>query len=165
MTMVKRNESLPRPVEDLEALAAYYDANDTSSEMEDGEWVDPRPMKTTSLRLPGDVVDALKALAQTRGMRYTALVREIIEHALNGVRLAESEEFSRINERLARIEAAVVEQSEGAARSRLAGEGSASKPAGKVSAHREPARRRQPSARSAAAKATIGSRRRVTGKS
>ncbi len=46
-------------------------------------------------------------------MRYTALVREIVEHALNGVRLAESEEFSQINERLARIEAAVVDQPNG----------------------------------------------------
>ncbi|MER5269240.1 hypothetical protein ABTZ99_44960 [Actinosynnema sp. NPDC002837] len=110
--MAKRNESLPRPVEDLEALAAHYDTHDTSAEIEHGEWVDPRPMQTTSLRLPGDVVDALKALAQTRGMRYTALVREIIEHAVNGVRLAESEEFARINERLARIEAAVVPQPE-----------------------------------------------------
>jgi predicted DNA-binding protein len=118
MATVKRDESLPRPVEELEALAAYYDANDTSAEMEHGEWVDPRPMKNTSLRLPGDVVDALRALAQTRGMRYTALVREIIEHALNGVRLAEteSEELARINERLARIEAAVVAQPDGATR-------------------------------------------------
>jgi predicted DNA-binding protein len=108
MTMTKRNESLPRPVHELEALAAYYDSHDTSPEMEHGEWVDPRPMKTTSLRLPADVVDTLKTLAQTRGMRYTALVREIIEHALNGVRLAETDEFAQINQRLARIEAAVV---------------------------------------------------------
>lgn len=78
--------------------------------MEQGTWVDPRPMKTTSLRLPADVVEALKTLARTRGMRYTALVREIIEHAVNGVRLTENEEFSQINERLARIEAAVIEK-------------------------------------------------------
>jgi predicted DNA-binding protein len=110
MMTTKREGSLPRPAEELEALAAYYDTHDTSPDMEQGEWVDPRPMKTTSLRLPADVVEALKTLAQTRGMRYTALVREIIEHALNGVRLAESDEFAQINERLARIEAAVVGQ-------------------------------------------------------
>jgi predicted DNA-binding protein len=166
MTMMKRDESLPRPAEDLEALAAYYDANDTSAEMEHGEWVDPRPMKTTSLRLPGDVVDALRVLAQTRGMRYTALVREIIEHALNGVRLAEteSEELARINERLARIEAAVVAQPDGATRSRPAKKSSTSKSRDKVPALQERSRRKAPSAQSAGAKAASGSRRGSTGK-
>lgn len=115
MTMTKRHESLPRPARELEALAAHYDTHDTALGMEHGEWVDPRPMKTTSLRLPADVVEALKSLANARGMRYTALVREIIEHALNGVRLAATDELAQINDRLARIESAVVEQPRAAA--------------------------------------------------
>lgn len=110
MTMKKHTENLPLPAHELETLAAHYDAHDTTSDMQRGEWVDPRPMKTTSLRLPSEVVDALKALAQTRGVRYTTLVREIIEYAIKGVRLAESEEITQINERLARIEAAVIER-------------------------------------------------------
>jgi len=105
--MKKRTESLPMPAEDLEALAAHYDTHDTSSEMQLGEWVDPRPMRTTSLRLPSDVVDALKALARERGVRYTTLVREIIESALAAASSPDSQ-LVEINERLARIEAVVV---------------------------------------------------------
>lgn len=106
--MVKQTESLPRPAEELEALAEYYSTHDTSSEMEDGEWVDPRPMQTTSLRLPADVLDAVKALAQARGQRYTALIREIIEQVVGGQRFAESDEVVvRIDERLERIEKSV----------------------------------------------------------
>lgn len=113
MTTTKRKrEVLPRKAEELEDLAAYYDTHDTSGEMEAGQWVDPRPMKTTSLRLPAEVVDALKTLAQSRGVRYTALVREIVEQAVHGAWLSESEELAEINERLARIEAVVTGQAE-----------------------------------------------------
>jgi predicted DNA-binding protein len=111
-TTKKRREALPRTAEELEDLATHYDTHDTSSEMESGQWVDPRPMKTTSLRLPVEVVEALKALAQTRGMRYTALVRAIVEQAVHGAWLGESEELAEINERLARIEAVVTGQAE-----------------------------------------------------
>jgi hypothetical protein len=64
MTMTNKHENLPRPAEELEELAAYYGSHDTADEMEDGVLVDPRPMQTTSLRLPADVVEALKSLAQ-----------------------------------------------------------------------------------------------------
>ncbi|QUQ70127.1 CopG family antitoxin [Kutzneria sp. CA-103260] len=50
--------------------------------MEAGEWVDPRPMVTTSLRLPATVVTALKAEARRKGVRYTALVRQVLEDHL-----------------------------------------------------------------------------------
>lgn len=111
--MAKRTDPLPRPAEELDALAAYYSTHDTSSEMEDGEWVDPRPMQTTSLRLPADVLDAVKALAQARGQRYTALIREIIEQVVSGQRLAESDEVVvRIDQRLARIEESVATKSQ-----------------------------------------------------
>jgi predicted DNA binding CopG/RHH family protein len=76
--MTKREE-LPRSAEELAELAEYYDNNDTSVEMEAGEWVDPRPMVTTSLRLPDTVVAALKEEARRKGVRYTALVREVLE--------------------------------------------------------------------------------------
>jgi predicted DNA-binding protein len=112
MTTKKNHETLPRPTAELEDIAAYYDTHDTSGEMEPGNWVDPRPMQTTSLRLPAEVVNALKSLAQDRGMRYTALVREIVEQAVQGARVAESEDLAEINQRLARIEAAVVARSE-----------------------------------------------------
>jgi predicted DNA binding CopG/RHH family protein len=79
--MTKREE-LPRSAEELAELADYYDKNDTSVEMEAGEWVDPRPMVTTSLRLPDTMVTALKEEARRKGVRYTALVREVLEFYL-----------------------------------------------------------------------------------
>lgn len=115
MTMTNKHENLPRPADELEELAAYYGSHDTADEMEDGELVDPRPMQTTSLRLPADVVEALKSLAQARGIRYTALIREIVEQMVYGSRLVDHDELTKINERLARIEAAVARQSHDAA--------------------------------------------------
>lgn len=108
---MKSAENLPMPANELEALAAYYDTHDTSSEMQDGNWVDPRPMRTTSLRLPVEVVEALKALARARGVRYTAFLREIVERAISDASSTENDELARINERLARIEAAVTQKS------------------------------------------------------
>lgn len=110
MTMTSENENLPRSAEELAELADYYDSHDTSAEMENGELVDPRPMQTTSLRLPADVVEALKSLAQARGVRYTALIREIVEQTVYGSRLVDHDELAQINERLARIEAVMEKQ-------------------------------------------------------
>jgi predicted DNA binding CopG/RHH family protein len=103
-------ETLPRPAGELNDLASYYDTHDTSAEMEHGEWVDLRPMKTTSLRLPADVVEALKARAHQRGIRYTALLREIIESAVHNIQTATNKDLAEINDRLARIEAAITGQ-------------------------------------------------------
>jgi predicted DNA-binding protein len=111
-------ESLPRPAGELAELAAYYDTHDTAAEMGDGHWVDPRPMKTTSLRLPADVIETLKARAHRRGMRYTALLREIIEGAARGERAVGDEDLAQINQRLARIEAALAGQPTQARRTR-----------------------------------------------
>jgi hypothetical protein len=55
MTMTKQPEPLPRPAAELERLAEYYDTHDTSAEMEAGEWAEPQPIATTSLRLPVEV--------------------------------------------------------------------------------------------------------------
>ena len=69
MIMTKHSEQLPRPAAELERLAEYYDTHDTSTEMDDGDWVEPQPMATTSLRLPADVIDQLKQQARTRHVR------------------------------------------------------------------------------------------------
>jgi predicted DNA-binding protein len=100
-------EAMPRPAGELDELAAYYDAHDTAAEMEHGRWVDPRPMTTTSLRLPAEVVEALKARARRRGVRYTALLREIVERAVRGEQAEEGGDLAQINRRLARIEDAL----------------------------------------------------------
>lgn len=104
MTMANSDEQLPRPAAELEQLASYYDNHDTSAEMEDGEWVEPQPMATTSLRLPTDVINELKRQAQARHIRYTAYVRSILERAADG---SPPPEIADITDRLERIEQAV----------------------------------------------------------
>ena len=104
MTMTKHPEQLPRPAEELERLAEYYDTHDTSTEMDNGDWVEPQPMATTSLRLPADVIDQLKQQARTRHVRYTAYVRSILERAARG---GSPPELAEITERLDRIERAL----------------------------------------------------------
>jgi hypothetical protein len=64
MTMTEQSEQLPRPAAELEQLAEYYGGHDTSNEMDSGEWVEPQPMATTSLRLPIEVIGQLKRQAQ-----------------------------------------------------------------------------------------------------
>ena len=104
MTMTKHSEQLPRPAAELEELADYYDTHDTSAEMEHGEWVEPQPMATTSLRLPADVIDQLKRQARARHVRYTSYVRSNRERT---VRTGIPPEIADITERLERIERAV----------------------------------------------------------
>jgi hypothetical protein len=97
-------EKLPRPAAELERLAGYYGSRGTSAEMEQGEWVEPQPMATTSLRLPADVIDQLKRQARARHVRYTSYVRSILERAARG---GPPPEIAEITERLERIERAV----------------------------------------------------------
>jgi hypothetical protein len=104
MTMTKHPEQLPRPAAELERLAEYYDTHDTSTEMDNGDWVEPQPMATTSLRLPADVIDQLKQQARTRHVRYTTYVRSILERA---ARSGSPPELAEITERLERIERAL----------------------------------------------------------
>lgn len=104
MTMTKRSEPLPRPAAELERLAEYYDTHDTSTEMESGDWVEPQPMATTSLRLPVEVIEELKRQARARHLRYTSYVRSILEHAARG---ETPPAIADITERLERIERAV----------------------------------------------------------
>jgi predicted DNA binding CopG/RHH family protein len=104
MTMTRQPEPLPRPAAKLERLAEYYDTHDTSTEMEAGEWAEPQPMATTSLRLPVEVIDQLKQQARERHLRYTSYVRSILERAARG---GAPPEIAEITERLERIERAV----------------------------------------------------------
>ena len=107
MTVTKQPEQLPRPEAELERLAEYYDTHDTSAELETGGWVEPRPMATTSLRLPVEVIDQLKQQARERHLRYTSYVRSILERAARG---GGPPEIADITERLERIERAVTEK-------------------------------------------------------
>jgi hypothetical protein len=107
MTMTKRSDPLPRPAPELEQLAEYYDAHDTSAEMEPGEWVEPQPMATTSLRLPVEVIEELKRQARARHLRYTSYVRSILEHTARG---ETPPAIADITARLERIERAVTER-------------------------------------------------------
>jgi hypothetical protein len=100
----KHSEQLPRPAAELERLAEYYGTHDTSTEMDNGDWVEPQPMATTSLRLPADVIDQLKQQARTRHVRYTTYVRAILERAARG---GSPPEWVEITERLDRIERAL----------------------------------------------------------
>lgn len=104
MTMTKQAERLPRPADDLERLAGYYGDHDTSEEMGHGEWVEPQPMATTSLRLPAEVIGQLKRQAKDRHLRYTSYVRLILERAAAA---DPQPELADITERLERIERAL----------------------------------------------------------
>ncbi len=104
VTMAKRTDNLPRTADELERLADYYAAHDTGDEMEGGEWIEPQPMVTTSLRLPADVLDQLKRQARLRHVRYTTYVRSVLEQVADG---GPSSDLAQIAERLDRIERAV----------------------------------------------------------
>ena len=107
--MAKDPEELPRPAAELQRLAEHYQAHDTSAEMEHGEWVEPQPMATTSLRLPVEVIEQLKRQARARHVRYTSYVRSVLERAAHGGTQAE---LADITERLERIERAVTSNPE-----------------------------------------------------
>jgi predicted DNA binding CopG/RHH family protein len=96
--MAKEAERLPRPAEELAALADYYDEHDTADEMENGHWVEP--MVTTSLRLPRDVFEQLKENARLEGKRHTAYIREILERSLHGVVGPDPDELRQIQRKL-----------------------------------------------------------------
>jgi hypothetical protein len=68
--------------EQLERIAEDYQTGDASAELDRADYDDSivaEPMVTTSLRLPKPVMDAVRAAADARGMRPTALMREWVE--------------------------------------------------------------------------------------
>jgi len=81
--------------EELERIAQDYQTSDASAELDQADYDDTsvaEPMVTTSLRLPKPVMDAVRAAADARGMRPTALMREwveqqVVEQATAGDRL------------------------------------------------------------------------------
>jgi ferredoxin-NADP reductase len=69
----------------LEQIAEDYETGDASADLDRAEYDDTvvaEPMVTASLRLPKPVMDAVRAAAEARGMRATALMREWIEQQL-----------------------------------------------------------------------------------
>jgi len=69
----------------LERIAEDYENSDASADLDRAEYDDTtvaEPMVTASLRLPKPVMDAVRAAAEARGMRATALMREWIEQQL-----------------------------------------------------------------------------------
>ena len=69
----------------LGRIAEHYETHDASTELEGAESEDTTaavPMVTTSLRLPKPIMDALRAAADSRGVRTTALMREWLEERL-----------------------------------------------------------------------------------
>lgn len=90
-------KKLPRPAEELEALASYYDEHDTADEMEAGKWVEP--MVTTSLRLPREVFEQLKDNARREGKRHTAYIRQILERSVRGGTM-DAGDLKQINNKL-----------------------------------------------------------------
>lgn len=79
------SDQLPRSEADLPELADFYSDHDVSDEIDAGEVVTPEPMVTTSLRLPSDIVERLRAEAAARGIRYTSLIRDVlIAHVTEG---------------------------------------------------------------------------------
>jgi transcriptional regulator with XRE-family HTH domain len=67
ITMTKHSEQLPRPAAELERLAEYYDTHDTSTEMDNGDWVEPQPMATTSRLTPPPAPPRSAAAAMSKG--------------------------------------------------------------------------------------------------
>lgn len=71
----------------MEELAAYYDHTDLSDSIERAERNDEpavSPMVTTSLRLPVELMEAIRVQAAAQGVRPTALMRRWVEEAATG---------------------------------------------------------------------------------
>jgi hypothetical protein len=71
--------------EHLERIAEDYETGDASAELDRADYDDSavaEPMVTISLRLPKPVMDAVRAAADARSMRPTALMREWVEQQI-----------------------------------------------------------------------------------
>jgi hypothetical protein len=70
-----------------EKLATYYSTRSTVDGMSAGEWVNEPaadPMVTTSLRLPVHLMQTVRAMAASEGVKPTALIRRWVEDAVSG---------------------------------------------------------------------------------
>lgn len=104
----RRSEGLPRPEGELEQLADYYGTHDTADDMGEGQWVNPRPMVTISLRISESILSAIKEEAARRGIRHTTLIRQILTEHVDRTEAEQPEEkLADILARLDRIESKI----------------------------------------------------------
>lgn len=72
--------------DEIDELRAYYDNTDTSAELESASLEQPdsstEPMVTYALRVPKPVLDDLRAAAESRNIRVSALMRSWLEERL-----------------------------------------------------------------------------------
>lgn len=70
----------------VDEMREYYDRTDTSAELERAELEQPErvaePMVTYALRLPTPVLDEVRATAERRGVKVSALMRGWLEERL-----------------------------------------------------------------------------------
>ncbi|WP_139317308.1 MULTISPECIES: hypothetical protein [unclassified Pseudonocardia] len=88
-------------------LRDHYDSHSTADQMEGGHWeadTYPNPMVGTSLRLPKDLLDWIRARAQTEGVTPALLMRRWIEQR----RAAEQDAADRVEQRIQTLEEAVL---------------------------------------------------------
>jgi predicted DNA-binding protein len=85
----RNQEGREEPVTNkIDELRDYYDTNDTSEEMERGQWVaDPGKTAETAMsgfntRFPTPVLNDVRALAKVRGMSTGEWIREVVEAAV-----------------------------------------------------------------------------------
>lgn len=86
-------------------VAAYVDAHDFSTEMEQGVWeteTETDPMITTSLRLPKSLLDWVREQAAAEHVRPSGLIRVWIEQRRDAGGAVEVEDLAGRLERLER---------------------------------------------------------------
>ncbi len=86
-----------------DGVAAYVDAHDFSTEMEQGAWeTETDPMITTSLRLPKSLLDWVREQAAAQHVRPSGLIRVWIEQRRDAGGAVEVEDLAGRLERLER---------------------------------------------------------------
>ncbi len=80
-------ELYPPDTDDLEELANWFDTHDTTklADLEEVSERPTRPMVQVTLRLPADLVDRYRRLAQRTHIPYTTLIRSALLRALESV--------------------------------------------------------------------------------
>lgn len=69
----------------IDELRDYYDNTDTSESIKNATWDDTiteDPMVGITVRFPKSALDRVRATADTRGVKVTALIRDLVERAI-----------------------------------------------------------------------------------
>lgn len=69
----------------IDELRDYYDNTDTSESIKNATWDDmitEDPMVGITVRFPKSALDRVRATADTRGVKVTALIRDLVERAI-----------------------------------------------------------------------------------